>query len=73
MTKYQVKVLKVKPGNKIDEIIVCCACSQDTAGNHEWNCPDHPHKRLWGILRGIKVEPEEIENAKHSLFPDRDF
>ena len=32
-------------GNKIEEIIICSCCRQDTAGNHEWNYPNNKTKQ----------------------------
>lgn len=42
-------------GNKIEEPIICSCCRQDTAGNHEWNCPNNPNNqkakpKLCGIV-----------------------
>lgn len=30
-------------------------------------------KELWGLFEGLKIEEEEIEEAKKSLFPEREF
>lgn len=30
-------------------------------------------KKLWGLFKGLKFEEEEIEEAKKSLFPEREF
>ena len=71
-------------GNKIEEIIICSSCQQDTAGNHEWNCPNNNNKienqvcinkkSLWGLLGiGTRIEEEDIEEVKKSLFPERVF
>jgi len=30
-------------------------------------------KKLWGLFEGLKIEEEEIEEAKRSLFPEREF
>ncbi len=32
-----------------------------------------PKKKLWGLFKGLKVEEEDIEKAKKSLFPEREF
>jgi len=32
-----------------------------------------PKKKLWGLFKGLKVEEEDIEEAKKSLFPEREF
>jgi len=32
-----------------------------------------PKKKLWGLLKGLKISEKEIEEAKKSLFPDREF
>ncbi|PIV64456.1 MAG: hypothetical protein COZ37_07065 [bacterium (Candidatus Ratteibacteria) CG_4_10_14_3_um_filter_41_18] len=34
-----------------------------------------PKKKLkgWGLFKGLKIEEEEIEEAKKSLFPEREF
>lgn len=33
----------------MSKIIQCPNCSIDTAGNHAWNCPNHPE---WLFLEG---------------------
>jgi hypothetical protein len=30
-------------------------------------------KKLWGLFKGLKVEEEDIEETKKSLFPEREF
>lgn len=35
--------------------------------------PIQPKKKLWGLFKGLKIEEEEIEEAKKSLFPEREF
>jgi hypothetical protein len=37
--------------------------------------PALPKKKLkgWGLFKGLKIEEEEIEEAKKSLFPEREF
>ena len=59
-------------GNKIEEIIICGSCSQDTAGNHEWNCPNRPNKSNIKGICGIVENPvsKETEEAfyKRSVF-----
>lgn len=37
--------------------------------------PIQPKKKLkgWGLFKGLKVEEKDIEEAKKSLFPDREF
>jgi hypothetical protein len=32
-----------------------------------------PKKKLWGLFKGLKVEEKDIEEAKKSLFPEREF
>ncbi|PJA02097.1 hypothetical protein COX73_02595 [bacterium (Candidatus Gribaldobacteria) CG_4_10_14_0_2_um_filter_36_18] len=32
-----------------------------------------PKKKLKGLFKGLKIEEEEIEEAKKSLFPEREF
>lgn len=32
-----------------------------------------PKKKLWGLFKGLKVEEKDIEEAKNSLFPKREF
>ena len=34
-----------------------------------------PKKKLkgWGLFKGLKIEEKEIEEAKKSLFPEREF
>lgn len=32
-------------GNIITELSVCPCCTQDTGGNHEWNCPYNPYRQ----------------------------
>lgn len=34
-----------------------------------------PKKKLkgWGLFKGLKISEEEIEEAKKSLFPEREF
>lgn len=34
---------------------------------------DQPKKKLWGLFEGVKIEEEEIEKAKKSIFPEREF
>jgi len=46
-------------GNKIYEPISCTCCQQDTAGNHEWNCPNNPNK-----IKTMKDNPKQkVENT----------
>lgn len=35
--------------------------------------PSLPKKKLWGLFKGLKVGEEDIEEAKKSLFPEREF
>ena len=35
--------------------------------------PEKPKKKLWGLFKGLKIEEKDIEEAKKSLFPDREF
>ena len=32
-----------------------------------------PKKKLWGLFKGLKVEEKDIEEAKKSLFPEKEF
>ena len=32
-----------------------------------------PKKKLWGLFKGLKIEEEDIEEAKKALFPEREF
>lgn len=32
-----------------------------------------PKKKLKGLFKGLKIEEEEIEESKKSLFPEREF
>lgn len=40
----------------------CPYCNLDTAGNHEWNCPNK--LKLWGMFERIKVDEEDIKRFK---------
>ena len=46
-------------GNKIEEIIICGSCSQDTAGNHEWDCPTNIKGMFGKVEELISKETEE--------------
>jgi len=35
--------------------------------------PSQPKKKLKGLFKGLKINEEEIEEAKKSLFPEREF
>lgn len=53
-------------GNEIKEIVICSYCQQDTAGNHEWNCPNNPNKVIkvgfyWGLNRAYNFCLKETE------------
>ena len=46
-----------------EDFIEMCPCHEETAG--------HPVKlKGWGLFKGIKIEEEDIEEAKLSLFPE---
>ena len=49
-------------GNTIKEIIICTVCRQDTAGSHEWNCPNALH---WGEKFGWR-----FANLKKGIRPN---
>ena len=36
---------------------------------------EEPKKKLegWGLFKGLKINEEEIEEAKKSLFPDKEY
>ena len=42
-------------GNKIEKPIICCCCRQDTAGNHEWTCPNYKNK-ITQEVDGVRKE-----------------
>lgn len=37
--------------------------------------PSQPKEKLkgWGLFKGVKIEEKDIEEAKKSLFPEREF
>lgn len=58
---------------------ICGSTEIDTSGycwRHRmrvYTFPDNSKKRLKGLFRGLRVEEENIEEAKKSLFPEREF
>jgi len=55
---------------------ICLSCNLDTAGQHEWGCPNkevydvptNVRVKGWGLFEGLKVSEEEIEEAKRATF-----
>lgn len=47
-------------GNPIKEIINCSCCQQDSAGNHEYNCPNDI-KHNWSMLDEIPITKEDYD------------
>jgi hypothetical protein len=55
-------------GNEIKGLIICAHCHQDTAGNHEWNCPNNP--KSWNDQYFYKIVG--MTNRKFKLYSQRD-
>jgi hypothetical protein len=48
-------------GNEIPETIQCVYCRQNTAGNHEWNCPNSQNHKKWNMLNDLPISKEEYD------------
>jgi hypothetical protein len=55
-------------GNKIQEPINCGNCRQDTAGNHEWNCPNKNSSR-YCFFNGNKMVHIWTYSGDPNYFP----
>ena len=61
---------------------ICGSNEVNTSGycwKHQYRIRSYPcypekiKKKLKGLFKGLKIEEEEIEEAKKSLFPEREF